>query len=43
MAAKTLGIDLAKLSFALNGIDQQGSVLIKKNVRRANLAKVQLI
>lgn len=40
MAVTTLGIDLAKLSFALHGIDQQGSVLIKKNVRRANLAKM---
>ncbi|MEZ8545949.1 IS110 family transposase [Vibrio cyclitrophicus] len=40
MAITTLGIDLAKLSFALHGIDQQGSVLIKKSVRRANLAKV---
>ncbi len=30
MTVTTLGINVAKLSFTLHGIDQQGSVLIKR-------------
>ncbi len=32
-----LGIDLAKSSFALHGVDTDGNVVLKKNVTRKKL------
>lgn len=37
MNIATLGIDLAKSSFALHGVDSSGKVLLKKNVSRKKL------
>ncbi|WP_372117652.1 hypothetical protein [Vibrio sp. 10N.222.49.C12] len=34
MTIATLGIDLAKSSFALHGVDSSGKVLLKKNISR---------
>lgn len=39
MNIATLGIDLAKPSFALHGVDSSGKVLLKKNVSRKKLTE----
>jgi transposase len=39
MNITTLGIDLAKSSFALHGVDSSGKVRLKKNVSRKKLAE----
>jgi transposase len=35
MNLTTLGIDLAKTSFSLVGMDQQGKVVLRKTLKRA--------
>lgn len=40
MTIATLGIDLAKSSFALHGVDSSGKVLLKKNVSRKKLPEM---
>jgi transposase len=37
MNLTTLGIDLAKTSFSLIGMDQQGKVVLRKTLKRAQL------
>ncbi|MEJ2767056.1 transposase, partial [Photobacterium sp. MCCC 1A19761] len=39
MTIVSLGIDLAKSSFALHGVDSSGKVLLKKNVSRKKLSE----
>ncbi|UPR59034.1 IS110 family transposase [Vibrio sp. ED004] len=39
MTIATLGIDLAKSSFALHGVDSSGKVLLKKNISRKKLSE----
>ncbi|MBC7006395.1 hypothetical protein BIZ37_27950 [Photobacterium sp. BZF1] len=36
MLVTTFGIDLAKSSFSLHGVDKDGNVVLKKNVTRKN-------
>ena len=38
MNLTTLGIDLAKTSFSLVGMDQQGKVVLRKTLKRAAAA-----
>ena len=38
MNVTTLGIDLAKNVFQINGIDQHGNVMLKKQLKRAHMA-----
>src|SRR5262249_37715738 len=38
MNIKTLGIDLAKNVFQLHGVDAQGAVILRKRLRRTELA-----
>lgn len=40
MNITTVGIDLAKSVFQLHGVDERGKVLLRKSVRRSELAKV---
>jgi transposase len=40
MNITTVGIDLAKSVFQVHGIDERGKVLLRKSVRRSELAKV---
>lgn len=40
MNITTVGIDLAKNVFQVHGIDERGKVLLRKSVRRSELAKV---
>ena len=39
MNITTIGIDLAKSVFHLHGIDSYGKVLIKKQIKRAQMAE----
>ena len=39
MDITTIGIDLAKSVFQLHGIDSSGKVLIKKQIKRAQMAE----
>lgn len=38
MKVTTLGIDLAKNVFQVHGIDQHGKVMLKKQLKRAQMA-----
>ena len=39
MNITTIGIDLAKSVFQLHGIDSSGKVLVKKQIKRAQMAE----
>ena len=39
MKIATVGIDLAKSVFQVHGIDQQGKVMLKKQLKRAQMAR----
>ncbi len=38
MKMVTLGIDLAKTVFAIHGVDERGKVVLKKQLRREQMA-----
>lgn len=40
MIIATLGIDLAKLSFALHGVESSGKVVLQKNVSKRKRPEV---